>query len=129
MRLIVALLLTTLTASAWGEWVKYAETKDTVEYYDPATIKRKSNVRRVWMITDLKLRGKYDELSQIFLSEFDCKEQRWRILFVSAQSARMGGGATLGTDDSGETWNDIAPKTASGVMLNIVCEQPRQQFI
>jgi len=78
------------------------------------------------VITDLKRRGKYDELSQLFLSEYDCKEERWRILFVSAQSERMAGGATLGADDSGETWNDIAPETAPEIVLKIVCQQPRQ---
>jgi len=47
MRLIVILLLMTLTAPAWAEWVRYAESKDTVEYYNPATIKQKGRLRRV----------------------------------------------------------------------------------
>jgi hypothetical protein len=128
-RLIVAFLLMTLTAAAWAEWVKYAETTYAAEYYDPATIGNKGPIRRVWMITDLKQRGQYAELSQRYLSEYDCKDNRWRILFVSAHSERMAGGETLGTDESAYKWNAIAPETAPGIVLKIVCQQPGRRFI
>jgi hypothetical protein len=129
MRLIVTVLLMTFAGSAWAAWVKYAESKNTVEYYDPATIKTKSTFRRVWMISDLKQRGKYGERSRLFLAEYDCEEKRWRIPFVSAQSEPMAGGETLGTDDSGNVWSRIAPQTAPAIVLQIVCQLPGQRSI
>jgi len=129
MRLIATVLLMTFAGSAWAEWVKYAESKETVEYYDPATIKKRGKFRRVWMVSDLKRRGTRNELSRLLLAEYDCEENRWRIPFVSAQSERMAGGETLGTDDSGNVWNDIAPQTAPGIVLQIVCRPPGQRSI
>ena len=46
---IVCLMM--LAGSAWAEWVVYtnSENKEATHYFDPATIRKDGNMRRVWL--------------------------------------------------------------------------------
>lgn len=124
MRLILTLLLLTLTAAAWAEeWVKFFVTDagDNI-YYDPATIKKNGNLGRVWVIQDLKQRFKHGELSRHGLEEYDCKEEQRRFLSVSEHSERMAGGVVLTSELGSGTWLYIAPETPAAVLLKLVCK-------
>ena len=127
MRLILTLLLMTFTVQAWAEWVKIAESTLRVLYYNPAAIDKQSNLRRVWTLQNNKQPDKKGELSRRYLSEFDCKEGRQRLLSVSAYSERMARGDTikqrhysLGEPDG--VWFNITPDTFSAHLLKLVCQ-------
>jgi len=92
MRLIATLLLLTLTAPAWAEWVKYWESVARVNYYDPATIKINGNSREVLQVVNAKQRGREGEMSRLRLWEYDCKEKRRRILGGLVALRNDGGG-------------------------------------
>jgi len=120
MRLVLCLLLALAAAPAWAEWVKVSETDDSVFYIDPATIRKDGNLRRVWTINDLKQRQKDGEMSRRFLNEYDCKEERSRILSISEHSDPMAGGKTL-VSESKPIWSHVPPGTPSQTMMRIVC--------
>ena len=73
-RVVVALLVLLFAHSAWAEWVKYAEIPVASSYYDPATVKKRGNMVRVWMFTNLWTRVD-GQWSRRALVEFDCKEK------------------------------------------------------
>ena len=122
MRLIVALLLLTLTVPAWAEWLKYAEDKEVVFYYDPTTIKKTGNLRRVWEIEDLKKRPTDGESSSHMMFEYDCKEQRYRGLSFRTHSEPMASGKIIFRHDKPSTWRDVVPNSGRATILQIVCK-------
>lgn len=122
MRLIVALLLMNLTAAAWAEWVKYTEVDSAAIYYDPTTIKKNGNLRRVHEIQDLEQRNSAGYQSYRVLSEYECSAARFRELGVSGFSERMARGTPLAMSHSTTSWSYVAPNTPAAAMLRIVCE-------
>lgn len=113
------LFLIALPASA--EWVKISESNESIWYLDPSTIKKNGNFVRMWGITELKKKDKDDgHLSRRALYDFDCKNERYRILTISAHSERMAGGKVLSTE-SIPTWDYIAPETVGAFMFELVC--------
>lgn len=121
MRLIVTLLLLTLAAPAWAEWVIYGETDYAVYYYDPATIK-KGNLRRVREIQDLEQRNSAGYQSYRVLSEYECSEARSRELGVAGFSERMARGTPLAMSHSTTSWSNVAPNTPAAALLKLLCK-------
>jgi len=105
----------------WAEWVMYLETKSDTFYYDPATIRKDGNMRRVWTIQDYMNRGTDGQMSNRAQYEYDCKEERYRFLDISRHSESMAGGKVLTTEIGSGLWRGIPPGTISASMLNIVC--------
>jgi len=126
MRLTVALLMMALTAPAWAEWVKIAESNLRVLYYNPAATTQQGELHRVWTLQDNKQRDTDGVLSRQYLTEFDCKGARQRLLSVSTHAERMARGETiklrrysLGEPDG--KWFNVAPDTFSAHLLKLVC--------
>ena len=110
-----------LAGPAWAEWVRYSKNDTNTFYYDPATIRKEGNVRRVWVINDLRTRHKDGEMSRRARYEFDCKQERLRILGVTEHSEPMAGGVILTTGVEGKDWTDVPPDTNADFLLKIVC--------
>ena len=121
MRLVLCLLLTLAATPAWAEWVKVSETDGNFFYIDPATIRRDGNLRKVWTINDLKQRHKDGTMSRRALYEFECKEERHRLLSISAHSDPMASGKVLEIDSEPDKWSYIAPNTPGENILRRVC--------
>jgi len=121
MRLVLTLLLTLAAAPAWAEWVKVGENDHAFYYIDPATIRKNGDLRRVWEITDLKQRSKYGVMSRRVLNEYDCKEERQRILSLSTHSDPMANGRTISSDSEPSEWDYAPPNTSVQTILRIVC--------
>lgn len=121
---IKTLLLLSLfvTGSAWAEWVKVAETDRVIFYIDPATLRKEGDLRKIWVIQDYKTRMTDGQMSARMRSEFDCKNERSRILTSTTHPESMAAGLALFTMrvGSGE-WSDVPPNGASEVVLKIVC--------
>ena len=113
-------VLMLLTGSAWAEWVMYDTAGTTTFYYDPATIRKDGNIRRVWQLQDLKERGRLGEMSRRARYEYDCKQEQVRFFGISEHSEPMAGGAVLATAEDKE-WRAIPPGTPLETIFNIVC--------
>jgi len=123
MRIILCFLLALVAAPAWAEWVVVSESEDggLAFYIDPASIRKNGHFRKVWLITDLKQRGEGGEMSRRVLDEYDCKEERSRILSISGHSGPMAGGETLEMDDGAGKWYAIAPGSMAETVFKRVC--------
>jgi Surface-adhesin protein E len=119
MRLILPLLLMALAVPAWADWVKHGDLGELATfYYDPTTIKKKDNMVRVWVYTELgaQLDG---ERSSRALYEIDCKDWRRRTLQRTSFSGPMMSGEIVGENAAGR-WNDASDST----LLKIICPAP-----
>lgn len=121
MRVVLCFLIALVAAPAWAEWQKVAESDRAVTYLDPATIRKNGDIRKVWQIQDLKKREKDGTKSRRSFNEYDCKEQRKRLLSFSAHSERMAAGNTLFSNSEPEDWIPVPPSTSAEAALEIVC--------
>lgn len=116
---LVSLML--LAGSAWAEWVIFGATDTATHYFDPATIRKDGNMRRVWQLQELNKRHKDGEMSRRIRQEYDCKQERYKILGQTEHSEPMAGGEVLTNFGEMKTWVEIAPDTMSEKILKIVC--------
>lgn len=120
-RLFLTLLLAAMSGGVIAEWVKVSETEDEVVYIDPTTIRKDGNLRRVWELQDLKQRDKDGEMSRRAFIEYDCKEDRLRILSLSTHSKSMALGRVIFSESGTSPWDFVPPRTISAKRLKIVC--------
>lgn len=120
-KIALALVLAAVSGVAMAEWVEVGESDSLSLYIDPATIRKDGNLRRVWVIHDLKQRDKDGVMSLRGLLEYDCKEARSRDLSSSTHSGPMAGGKMLDSYSSRGNWNYIPPGTTGEAVLKFVC--------
>ena len=122
MKKLFLVCLMMLAGSAWAEWVMYAnsENEEATHYFDPATIRKDGNMRRVWTVSNLRERNIDGAMSYRMRNEYDCKRERHRLLAVSTHSEPMADGKVLITAGEYE-WEEVAPGTISDKILNLVC--------
>ena len=121
MKKLFLICLMMLAGSAWAEWVMFSDSDSGTSYFDPATIRKEGNMRRVWELQDLRKRGKNGEMSRRLRKEYDCKQERSRFFGLSGHSESMALGTVLWTVSESNNWTEIPPNTADEAMLQIVC--------
>jgi len=121
MRVILCFLIALAAAPAWAEWVSMSENDDPATYVDPATVRKDGNLRRAWMVQDLKQKGKNGEMSRRTLVEYDCKEERSRPISYSLHTEPKSGGQMLLTNDYYGRWTAIVSGTDGAFALYFVC--------
>lgn len=118
--MLVALLLTAMSVAAQN-WVDVTESADVVHYIDPGTIRSNGHLRRVWEIMDYRQRQRSGAMSTRLLAEYDCKEDRYRILSISRHSDQMARGQVIDSLGEPSAWDYIAPGTVVATKLKTVC--------
>ena len=121
MKKLFLVCLMMLAGSAWAEWVMFGESEEAHSFYDPTTIRKEGNMRRVWQLSNLKRRGVDGEMSRRLRAEYDCKQERYQLLDVSEHSEPMVGGKVLISEIGNGTWSGVAPETIAAYMFEIVC--------
>ena len=84
-QLIMITLLVLSSSPAYAEWIKVSDRDEAGKtvYVDPATIRRDSNLVKMWQFSDYKTVqtvGGIRFLSAKEQWEFDCAEERSRVL-------------------------------------------------
>lgn len=123
MRGLVGLMLLLCASSSWAEWVYIARWESGVTYYDPTTIRLRGNMRRAWLLLDRDAVGPSGELSQMDLFEYDCTEERVRLLAARFYANHMGNGSTVEEMPESLNWVYIAPRTPGEAVLKLLCKQ------
>ena len=101
-------------------WMKATEGADgTTFYIDRDSIKKEGKLLRVWELQDLKEKGPLDEKSRRVLVEYDCKDERRRVMSFSFHADQMGAGLTLKSDQTPGKWNLMVPNTTGSVVYQV----------
>jgi len=125
-RLLLITLLLLSSAPAYAEWVAVTGNKEAgmTAYIDPDTIRRKGNLVKMWELLDFKkaqTEGNLSVLSSKVQKEYDCAEERHRMLAFIDYSDNMGRGNVVHSDSTGYNWEPIAPDTIDLRMWKRVC--------
>lgn len=100
-------------------WVRVSETTQVINYFDPATVRKKGHLRIIWALFDMKAPGTDSDLSAQSLMEYDCAGERHRILSHSVYSGHMATGRTLSSDNTPDIeWRNLPSGNAT---LKFVC--------
>ena len=122
MRAVVVIALLIFAAGlAWADSVEVSESNLSIVYIDPSAIRKNGNLRRVWILQDMKVRDPRGPLSMGSLREYDCKGRRSRTLSLSTHLGPMPTwDIQPNGDEAGGRWSSIGRETEA-VILKFVC--------
>ena len=115
-------LLALAVAPAWAELTEIATRDEQTLLLDTTTIQSEGTLRRAWTVCSHAIPNADGALSTKSLMEYDCAENRYRILVLSTHSEGMGEGPPIRFEAaSSPWWRDISPDTVASKLLGIVC--------
>ena len=114
-----------IASPAWAEWTPVDDNDKFVLYIDKETIRQNGNFVKMWGLTDFKTVQNFigkSYLSHKSQDEYDCKEERRRLLAFSLFSGKMGNRTVVHSDssDAGK-WTPIEPVSIGEKMWKIAC--------
>jgi hypothetical protein len=125
--LLIALTLLVLSSGpAYAEWVKVSDSDETGKtvYVDPATIHRNSNLVKMWQFYDYKTVqtvGGNRFLTAKEQWEFDCAEERSRVVARKEFSGNMGSGTMIFTNSEVGKWIPVIPGSIGQTVWEVAC--------
>jgi hypothetical protein len=124
------LLLTVLVLSrgpVYAEWVLTSGDDETglKVYVDPSSIRRKGNLAKMWQLYDYRtvqtVAG--DSLLSIKrYNEFDCTEERTRMLAYTWFSGNMATGKVVYSTPDEQEWEPVVPRTINRTLWKVACD-------
>ena len=132
--LMIATMKTCLTALLFfctapvmaQQWVRYAESDESLMYYDSLRTRKMGDTAFVWDLHDLKnattdASGKPYQ-SVLFAVEYRCLARKWRVLGTSRHPQRMGAGKPVSEEAGAMPFADAGPGSRAEQLFNQVCE-------
>ncbi len=125
-RLFLITLLLLSSGQAYAEWVKVSESDEAGKtvYVDPTTIRRNSNLVKMWQFYDYKTVqtvGGNRFLTAKEQWEFDCAEERSRVVARKEFSGNMGSGTMVSTNSQVGKWLPVMPGSISHTVWEAAC--------
>ncbi len=123
-RLLLALVLGGFGTGAAAQWTPVMVDEMVITYIDRNTLRGKGGLVRMWWLMDYQLVQITDEkgyFSRLHHSEFDCKNQRLRLLSVALLSERMGHGQVVFEDPVPRRWEAVRNDSFQDALLDIAC--------
>jgi len=124
-RLLMGLMLVITAGTASAEWTFADANDDYIQYVDRATIRKSGNLVKMWGLRDFKTMQKSGAgdsyLSSKAQLEYDCKEEKARILAFSWFSGQMGNGNVVVSNFDTDIWTPIFPNSIGEVLWKIAC--------
>ena len=127
-RLFLVTLLLLSNGAVFAAWVKVSDGDETGKsvYVDPTTIRRNSNLVKMWQLYDYKTVqtvGGIRFLTAEEQWEFDCAEERGRILALKEFSGNMASGTMVFTNSQVSKWLPVIPGTTGQTVWKMACSK------
>ena len=125
-RLLLGLMLLMTVGAASAAWTQSGATDIFNDYADRATIRRNGNLVKMWNLRDYKSMQASPSIGVSYLSEkvqleYDCKEEKTRLLAYIWFSRQMGNGKVVSSDNYDEKWIPISPESIGETLWKIAC--------
>ena len=127
-RLLLVTLLMLSNGPAYAEWVKVGDGDEAGKtvYVDPATIRRNRNLVTMWQFYDYKTVQTVAGIGFLTVKEqweFDCAEERSRVLALKEFSGNMGNGTVVYTNSQVGKWLPVMPGSMSQTVWKVACDK------
>lgn len=122
---ILMMLLAVASSSALAEWLEIDSNKISTVYVDITTIRKAGNRVSIWSLhgykTVRKVMGRtYRSIKM--QSEYDCQEEKMRMLYLSEHSENNGGGIIIHSESTPDSnWRPVPTDSVSKTILEIAC--------
>ena len=122
--LLIAALMATSGTAALADWVKVAETGQSVIYLDPAVSRKVGDNVMVWLLRDHADRRVgaggpfHSSKDQV---EVDCRARRVRLIYSSDHPKPMGEGRFVHSEHGPMSWNAAPPQSVMGRVVALAC--------
>lgn len=107
-----------------AEWTKVEGNEYVTFYVDPATISKAGDKAIMLTLVDFKTanrNGGNPYMSTKTQHEYDCTENKWRLLDFSYHSGNMGEGELVHTDAEPGHWEPVKPGSGTQIRWKIAC--------
>lgn len=107
-----------------AEWIKVEGNGDVTFYVDPATISKAGNKAIMLTLVDFRTANKSGDhpyMSMKTQHEYDCTENKWRLLNFSYHSGNMGGGELVHADAELGQWEPVKLGSGTQIRWKIAC--------
>ena len=125
--LLITLLMLN-SGPVYAEWVLTSGNDDAglTVYVDPDTIRRKGNLVKMWQLYDYKtiqtVAG--DSLLSIKrYNEYDCTEERTRMLAYTWFSGNMGNGNVVYSTNDVQQWEPVVSRSIDRALWKVACSK------
>ncbi len=131
--LILILVLAAVSNVAFGTttdiWVRISGNDDSTSYiqhsqHQVVIYTKLNEMATIWDMTDLEVVHTVDNVnffSLIMQHEYDCKNEKQRMLTIAAYAKHMGQGKIVKRDDTTSGWQAITLGTKEVLEFNLVC--------
>ncbi len=125
-RLFLITLVLLISGPVYAKWVKVSDGDEAGKtvYVDPGTIRRNSNLVKMWQFYDYKTVqtvGGVRFLTAEEQWEFDCAEERSRVVALKEFSGNMGSGTVVYTNSQIGKWIPVVPGSLSHTVWKVAC--------
>jgi len=124
--LIMFLMLS--SGNGYAEWVLVSgdDAAGLAVYVDPTTIRRNGNLAKMWQLYDYKtvqtVAGD-SLLSMKRFNEYDCMEERTRMLGYTWFSGNMGNGNVVYSTSEKQPWEPVVPRSINRSLWKVACNK------
>ena len=128
-QVIFIILLILSSGPTYAEWAAVGENVDLdTIYVDIETIRRKGELAEVWVMTDSKIAKRFLGTNSFYVSvrqlqQFNCGEERSRILNATWFSSNMGKGTVIDTLTKEGKWNPLPPGSVGRRLMEVICKK------
>ena len=124
---VLMMLLASVCSRADAQWVSVSGDDIATAYADPATIRREADMVKMWDLLDFKAAQARPYgtpyLSQKAQHEFDCREERVRVIHLLRYSENMAGGEESDSDADAGEWKRVSTGSTNEKLLKLACEK------
>ncbi|OIR17698.1 hypothetical protein GALL_19200 [mine drainage metagenome] len=123
LRLVGLLLLLMMSNHAIAGWTQISENENNIAYADASTIIKTGSKVKMWDVLNLKNTTNENYASLKSLQEYDCKENKSRILSYSTYSEKMGSGNVVKSSTSAHEWLPVKHGGTTEKLWKTACEK------
>ncbi|MBE0627503.1 MAG: hypothetical protein IH606_22110 [Burkholderiales bacterium] len=126
-KIILMLLLAFVSSGAAAEWVPISRDGRITFYIDPATTIRAGERVRMWNLFNFEtaqaVPGNENAgfLSSMTQQEFDCRDMRYRILYVHFHAEKMGLGKLVHSQSGNAAWEPVPGDGVLAILWKFAC--------
>jgi hypothetical protein len=124
-KIAATLLLAVVSGGAAAEWIALGVNESSTIYADSATIAKAGDRVRMWHLLDfnsvqIKATGRR-YISEKLQYEYDCKEERARLLSYLSHTGNMAGGAMVEGDWHPQKWEPVPEGSVIDYLRKYAC--------
>lgn len=123
---LIPLMLLAVCCSASAEWLLVDQSNKAKHFVNLENIKRRGDLVEIWQITNLFAPDDDGTLSRRGLEQHDCRNDKWRLLYLSSHSDHWANGRIIFSrsyEEAEAKWTRIPPETISESIHKIVCKK------